>query len=322
MVNTSSYAAAPLLGSHFNVFLYTSELAMTYWYIRNFKTLPMYKYGIYASVVIDGLASLFVIANVYLYLIAMSGEIITQQGWPTPAIIILNYASATIEQCFFMYRYWTISRDKYMTAFLTFLILGHIVCVLTTAVYISVHTVIGQSVGLDLTIAAAATCAGTDILIAASLAWALGSIDTHYSSTKILLRRIAVYAVSCGVTTALSTTLTVLLLFTNFNGFQVMFAILGRIYTLTILINLMLLRASAPSDATFSVTRGGDASEPVVLSPIHFNRNLTIDQFTLGDAHRKSAAGGNSNTHHVRPVPSEGESPSSSPISKSFREDV
>ncbi len=85
MVNTSSYAAyvrvairpelvlltvfvnrAPLLGSHFNVFLYTSELAMTYWYIRNFKTLPMYKYGIYASVVIDGLASLFVIANVYL----------------------------------------------------------------------------------------------------------------------------------------------------------------------------------------------------------------------------------------------------------------
>lgn len=47
-----------------------------------------------------------------------------------------------------------------------------------------------------------------------------------------------------------------------------MFAILGRIYTLTILINLMLLRASAPSDATFSVTRGGDASEPVVLSPI------------------------------------------------------
>ncbi|KAF9022365.1 hypothetical protein BDZ89DRAFT_1070763, partial [Hymenopellis radicata] len=78
------------------------------------------------------------------------------------------------------------------------------------------------------------------------------------------------------------------------------------IYTLTILINLMLLRASAPR---------GDVSEPVVLSSIHFNRNLTIEQFALGIRTGKS-------THHVRHVPPEGESPSSSPITKSFHDDV
>ncbi len=110
------------------------------------------------------------------------------------------------------------SRDKYMTAFLTFLILGHVGEVLQC------HT-LADSSSLDcmrphngrlyfcphrhrpvcrtrsynvrsLSLktwstndvprrAAAATCAGTDILIAASLAWALGSIDTHYSSTKM-----------------------------------------------------------------------------------------------------------------------------------------
>ncbi len=53
------------MGSHLNMFLYTGELALTFWYLRNSKTIPIYKYGIYASIVIDGLGSLFVIANVY-----------------------------------------------------------------------------------------------------------------------------------------------------------------------------------------------------------------------------------------------------------------
>ncbi|KAF8914742.1 hypothetical protein CPB85DRAFT_1433484 [Mucidula mucida] len=318
----SSYALAPFVGSHLNMFLYTGELALTFWYLRNSKTIPIYKYGIYASIVIDGLGSLFVIANVYVYMIALSDEIVTKQGWPTPGVIVLNYASATIEQCFFMYRYWMISRNRYMTALLTFFIFGHVVCTLATAIYISIHTFLGDPIGFDLTIAAAASCAGTDILIAASLAWALGSINTHYSSTKILLRRIAVYAVSCGITTAISTTLTVLLLFTNIHGFLVMFAVLGRIYTLTILINVMLLRASAPSDATFSITRAGDVSEPVVLSPIHFTHNLPSDEFALGDPHRKSAAGIISSTHHVRYDPPERELTSSSPTTNSFHEDV
>ncbi len=53
-------------------------------------------------------------------------------------------------------------------------------------------------------------------------------------------------------------------------GFSVVFSVLGRVYSLTILLNLMMVRANKHSyEGTFSITRGEAPTEPrVVLSPI------------------------------------------------------
>ncbi|KAF9022366.1 hypothetical protein BDZ89DRAFT_1137418 [Hymenopellis radicata] len=197
MVNISSYAAAPLLGSHLNIFLYTSELAMTFWYIRNFKTIPMYKYGIYASVVTDGLASLFVIANVYLYLIAMSDyDVNWKQGNHNSTRMAnagTHHSQLRVRDNRAMLLYVPVLvnlRDKYMTAFLTFMILGHVVCILTTAIYILCPHFHRRACRIrSYNSSEPRFVLGTDILIAASLAWALEALTHHYSSTKLLLRR-------------------------------------------------------------------------------------------------------------------------------------
>ncbi len=111
----------------------------------------------------------------------------------------------------------------------------------------------------------------------------LSAIDNVFS----LLRRAAIQALTCGFTTAIFTTLMSISIFVvwssahiqvwhlssviNYYGivFYSFFAVLGRVYSLTVLTTLMLLKITNHSDSSSSrVNDDSDSSDPVRLGPI------------------------------------------------------
>ncbi len=111
----------------------------------------------------------------------------------------------------------------------------------------------------------------------------LSAIDNVFS----LLRRAAIQALTCGFTMAIFTTIMSISIFVfwscariqfwhlssviNYYGkvFYSFFAVLGRVYSLTVLITLMLLKITNASDSSSSRVNGDlDSSDPVILGPI------------------------------------------------------
>ncbi|SJK98792.1 uncharacterized protein ARMOST_02061 [Armillaria ostoyae] len=89
--------------------------------------------------------------------------------------------------------------------------------------------------------------------------------ETPYTSTRNVLRRVMVQALTCGFTTAISTTLMTIFLFTFWNACYSLFSVLGRIYSLTVLSTLILLKVMRRSDPS---TARMDGDRIVVLPEI------------------------------------------------------
>ncbi|KAK0458088.1 uncharacterized protein EV420DRAFT_1546441 [Desarmillaria tabescens] len=242
--------------------LYTSQLALSIYCLSHFSTAMRLYYWIWTSLFLDGACSIIVMANVYTYLIINDGSIYPISIWMLPTIILLTYTSASIAQAFFCYRYWTVARNRWITGWIIILITAHMLCSLASCLVFITHPT-HISTAIPLTIASSAVCAITDLTIAGSLAWTLSRIQSPCPITRNLLRRVMIHALTCGFTTAFSTTLMSILMFTAWNAFYTIFAILGRIYSLTILFNLILLKASSHNEES------DDGSEPqTILSPI------------------------------------------------------
>ncbi|KAF9023610.1 hypothetical protein BDZ89DRAFT_1069782 [Hymenopellis radicata] len=303
-----NFAAATLAGSWLNTGLYVSQIIFSVWYLNNVSMMRMYRLGICFCMVADGACSIVVMANAYMRL-TMPEVSLGEEFWTLPILILLTYLSSTVEQSFFVYRYWTISRNKWITAFVGVLIVGHYACAIVTATYVFLYPIVTQgSLGLKFTIAVATICTGTDIIIALALAWTLSTIETPFAATKSLLRRVAFYAVSCGLTTAATTILMVVLLFTDLSAFSVVFSVLGRVYSLTIIVNLMMVRSNQQTyQGSLSRSRRseGPTAPPAIATPIFFNSTLDPS-----DAVGKSFQGNSTaETHHVQYPPQAAASP-------------
>ncbi|KAF9260124.1 hypothetical protein L218DRAFT_1003054 [Marasmius fiardii PR-910] len=99
---------------------------------------------------------------------------------------------------------------------------------------------------------AAVVCAATDILIAISMFRAIRKLDTIQDSTQSLLYRLSILAISSGALTATATIIKIILLFVFIQGFAFVFNLIGRIYTLTIVINCIALKRHKHITAAFA----------------------------------------------------------------------
>ncbi|KAK0220405.1 hypothetical protein IW262DRAFT_1461669 [Armillaria fumosa] len=267
---------ALLASSWLNVMLYTFQVALSIYCLCLLTTTKWLRYWIFTSLVLDGACSIVDMANVYIYIVINNGTSSyypTSSAWTVPTAALLTYTSASIAQAFFCYRYWTLSRNIWITGCIIFLITAHaslplrMLCNLGTNIYILAHPSDTISV-IPSMIANAAMCATTDITIAGSLVWACSRIQSLYKHTRNLLRRVMIQAVTCGFTTAIFTTLMIVFLFTVWNACFTIFASLGHIYSLTVLITVILLKFMRRSDPSCSSIDSDSDSGPVSLTPV------------------------------------------------------
>ncbi|KAK0470584.1 hypothetical protein IW261DRAFT_1010180 [Armillaria novae-zelandiae] len=269
-LNFNLSLGALLASSWLNIMLYTFQVALSIYCLCLLTTTKWLRYWIFTALVLDGTCSIVDMANVYIYMVInneTSSSYPTSSAWTVPTAALLTYTSASNAQAFFCYRYWTLSRNKWMTGCIISLIIGHMLCNLGTNIYILAHPNDTITV-LPSMIANAAMCAATDITIAGSLVWACSHIHSLYAHTRNVLRRVMIQAMTCGFTTAIFTTLMIVFLFTVWNACFTIFASLGRIYSLTVLITVILLKVMGRSDPSSSSIDGDDDSEPVSLTPI------------------------------------------------------
>ncbi|KAK0474160.1 hypothetical protein IW261DRAFT_565691 [Armillaria novae-zelandiae] len=267
-LNVSS--GALLAASWLNVMLYTSQLSLSIYYLGHFTTAVRLYYWIWVSLFLDGACSVVVMANVYTYLIINDGSLYPISMWMLPTLVLLTYTSASVAQAFFCYRYWTIARNRWITGWITVLITVHMICSLISCIVFILHPTDSITTTVPFAIASSAICAATDLTIAGCLAWTLSRIQSPYAVTRNLLRRVTIHALTCGFTTAFCTTLMSIFMFTAWNAFYTIFTILGRIYSLTILFNLILLKVTSQGDQACADI----CSEPAILSPIYFKHNV------------------------------------------------
>ncbi|KAK0203499.1 hypothetical protein DFS33DRAFT_1331953 [Desarmillaria ectypa] len=299
-LNFDVSSGALLASSWLNTMMYTSQVALSIYCLCHLTMTRWLRYWIFTSLVLDGACSIVDVANVYEYFIINNVASYPTLSWTVPIAALLTYTSASIAQAFFCYRYWILTSNKWITGWIIFLIIAHMLCNLVSSIYLLVHLHNLISV-IPLMITNAAMCAATDITIAGSLAWACLHIQSSYAHTKNSLRRVVIQALTCGFTTAISTALMMVFFFTVWNASFTIFAALGRIYSLTVLITLMLLKVMGRSDPPPSRIDGDDASEPAILTPvcdIRFGNMLDTETGRTQTSSDKSEKTGNSTYRH------------------------
>ncbi|KAK0458079.1 uncharacterized protein EV420DRAFT_412015 [Desarmillaria tabescens] len=127
-----------------------------------------------------------------------------------------------------------------------------------------------------------------------SLAWTCLRIQTPHTSTRSLLRRATIQALTCGFAMAIFTTFMSASIFIVWNVFRLLFAILGRIYSLTLLITVMLLKVMNRSDPSSSRINGN--SDSTTLGPICFKHTLDTEV-----SKRQPSSNETENSRHLHP---------------------
>ncbi|ESK91679.1 hypothetical protein Moror_10675 [Moniliophthora roreri MCA 2997] len=291
-----------LFSSWLNLTLYTLEICLGVYYF-NISKYPWNSFNrltLTASLLVDTACTAVVCYNVYFYLVDFRNVNQFIQPWTLPATILLTYTSSLIEQSFYVHRYWKISRNIFMTLIIVVFIVTHVVFGFISGIWTAIRPQIGFSFAVTATTVAAVLCSATDLVIAVCMAWKLKSIRTTYAQTQSLIRRMSIQAVTNGIITSTATIIMLVLLFTTINGFYVLFASLGRLYTLTVLINFIVLRGSKEetsrviSRTRSTRTRTATAGDPVAMTPIVFHsftvpdldseqvssENVELDEYT------------------------------------------
>ncbi|KAK0474169.1 hypothetical protein IW261DRAFT_566550 [Armillaria novae-zelandiae] len=267
-----------------------TPVALSVYYLRHFTATRWLHGWIFASLLIDGGCTIVGMVGVYMYLIHDQGPSHSIYTWASKIVVLCTYSSASIAHIFFCHRYWTISGNKWITGSIACLITANMLGTLVSTIMTSLHP---HAFVLAVPLTLSSICATTDVSIAVSLAWTCWHIKTPHANTKNLLRRAAIQALTCGFTTAIFTIVMSISIFIVWNIFYACFAVLGRVYSLTSLITLMLLKVMNRSDSLSSrADADSDSSEPVVLDPICFDHTLDTQ------AGKRQSSNGNFDTTH------------------------
>ncbi|KAK0207841.1 hypothetical protein DFS33DRAFT_1299520 [Desarmillaria ectypa] len=214
-------------------------------------------------------------ASAYMHLVINHGR--STFSWTIPTTVLLTFTSASIAQTFFCYRHWMIARNRWITGWIICLITANMLASLVSTICI---TIFPTQFMLAIPVTTTVICAATDATITGCLVWTCSHIESPFLSTRNILRRVMIQALTCGFTTAIPTILMTVFLFTIWDAFYTLYATLGRIYSLSVLLTLILLKVLRRSDpSTVRIDGDGVSSGPTVLDSIC----ESMDQQFLGD---------------------------------------
>ncbi|KAE9397866.1 hypothetical protein BT96DRAFT_995427 [Gymnopus androsaceus JB14] len=263
-----------LAGSWVNMVFYGTEIVLSGFYLLNSRPSAFFRWSLVVALCIDSACTGITYSRSELGITSRS----VRQLWTLPATILCTYHAAMVEQVFFTHRYWQITRNKVVTTLISVLLVSHVVFAWILAISLCVNP-FPDIFNLSLTTTAATLCAGTDLFIACIMFHTMRSIRSTYEATQSLLRRISIQSVACGFSTSIFTIIMLSLLVThNLNQFTLIFDVLGRLYTLTILINYIMLRkplASMSSVTSASVSRTG-RTRSIAFGPMNTLQTFTI----------------------------------------------
>ncbi|KAJ7249795.1 hypothetical protein B0H12DRAFT_690823 [Mycena haematopus] len=237
-----------LFASWLNVALYTVELLLCIRYFGRPSRPLVHKIGVGVLIFVDTICTLATCVTVVFSIFPPSATNLHLDFSPIAVQVLMTYVSAIISQLFLCNLFFVLTGRKIVAGIIVILIFVHsgfswasAIILLTTPVQGA--TALTSRRGLTATIVGSVSCSTTDVIIATCLAWKFwmmmaGTTDRH--STRSLLRRIQILAISSGLICASNTLLMMILLLKGSGVFDFFFACQGRVYALTLLGNFLL----------------------------------------------------------------------------------
>ncbi|KAJ3781422.1 hypothetical protein GGU10DRAFT_109905 [Lentinula aff. detonsa] len=267
----SLHPLALLISSWVNLLLHTCEVLLCVYFLF-FSTQKITKgtvFFIFVALLVDTIGTVAVCCSTVVALDSLTSTgSIDQAGltshWSTLSTVFTTYLASVLEQSFFLRRYWSISHNRIITSILAILIFLNAASAIAIATFFQVNPVSigtlelkentplfvmmvssaitpGHCIHFPRTSASAAIMAATDISLAMVTIWKLKSVKTSRNATRALLHKVCFYIGAYGCVTAVSTSLLLAFWLTDLNGYTFVFRILGRIYSLTALVNFLLV---------------------------------------------------------------------------------
>ncbi|KAJ7741316.1 hypothetical protein B0H16DRAFT_1032713 [Mycena metata] len=264
-----------LLGSWLNTALFTLEVALSVFCLRRWTMPRSSRYGLILILVNDTLGTFAVFAHLVRFVV--HGE--QHANWPIALLQVSTGLSAVIEQTFMIHRYWKVIRHTTWSAFIMFLAVAHMV---VTVVAIGLGEPYKRVLvhNVDTTTISLIICTIADVLIALSMVWSLSGIDPVWRATQHLIRAVCIGALTTGAVVA---TITILSMVTVvLNGldhiiFAIFVSIMGRVYSLTILVNSIQRRRQLSACNSAPITENIRRSPAAVSIAIGSLRPSSVD---------------------------------------------
>ncbi|KAJ7881346.1 hypothetical protein B0H14DRAFT_2705430 [Mycena olivaceomarginata] len=205
----------------------------------------LHRVGVAAIFAFDTICTFAVWAIVYLELVQSpceSDHVFFQSTLQTISVILVaTYTTASIEQLFLCFLYFSLTNKRIITTFLVLCIAVHLGFAYASAILILVNnTPIGSSIMASRV--GSILCAATDVMIAAALVFTFVRFERTIVirvSMQSLLRRLMVLIFTSGVVVASTTLLQMIFLLRDISAYSLFFYCQGRIYALTILCNFL-----------------------------------------------------------------------------------
>ncbi|KAJ8093673.1 hypothetical protein PM082_023465 [Marasmius tenuissimus] len=283
---------ALLAGTWLNSYCFMLELIMCYRYYTRCRSDPVWlKTVVGVTLAVDTIATLNHYACVYLvrtqvitsrsvrdgvdalvdqYTITHWGdeEYLTRQYWPIPVYLFTTGFSAWVVQHFLIFRFWILSKNRFITPLLVAGSMFAFGGAIATAIIIiqnptyqdRTKLIVSASIWLI-------SSAASDISIAVILVFTLQRMKTNMRRTKNLIRRLTTLAIQTGAPGSIIATIGLIVYFFDKESnvsVGLVFS-LGRIYALTLLHNLV-SRAHVRKAGTQTVLSRGTTMPDTALN--------------------------------------------------------
>ncbi|KAJ7653081.1 hypothetical protein DFH06DRAFT_1330486 [Mycena polygramma] len=266
-----------------------------------FMTYPNDSYGRKGLVICSLLFSVVALAgayaDVYLPLIIHWGniELALAETWGVPVYTIFNGLIAVIVNSYLISRYYSLSKNIFVTVFLLVLtLMQFVMACLSILLFPSASNIsASQSATPDynpamqaqksqrLVFIWAISSAACDVLIAVALVWTLRGMKTTFTTTKRLIQRVMISAIQNGVATSAVTIagmLAVIIRIETSSAFSLspprFSSASAPLYTLTLLSNFNLCENGRSGSRNLPSSNSNNTPTNIVLEGIHVRRTV------------------------------------------------
>ncbi|KAJ7477998.1 hypothetical protein B0H11DRAFT_1285633 [Mycena galericulata] len=230
-----------LASSWVNMALYTFELVLCSQYFRRLARPAAHKIGVGVLVFFDSVCTLAVALDICVSVAAPGVTNPRLLLAPLATQVFATYVSSVVSQLFLTNLLYTLTSTKSVAWALLILIFVHLGFSWASAFAI-LATGNERGIAFTFSIVGAISCAVTDIIIGASLAWKFWTMMDRtipVQSTRSLLREIMILTITSGTLCAGNTLVIMVLLLKNSAAVNFFFVCQGRVYALTLLGNFL-----------------------------------------------------------------------------------
>jgi len=263
-----------LISSWWCSFLFMAEVFALYYYFSTYWRRD--RWGLKGTVIfaflVDTLGIIFQLMQVYFYILYnWTGETVMA----TIAAGLAQGTNAFIVQTLLAWRFWTLSRNAFVSIFLFLVALASFIGIWGLSMREVFHDKESDTPSYRPYFIVWLSCSvAADVLIACSLVFLLTRMNSSFKPTRNLIQRIIMLTIGTGsITAVIALTMLLDYLFVPNSNYTAIGMPLGRLYTLNVFV-LLLSRNNMQnsSSAGYTVSASGTGAN-VSLNVINVNKN-------------------------------------------------